>query len=173
MSVRLLCALGEKGSPRAGTGWLEGWEVDSNPVVDFTLKGLEICLVEEPIEVFEVLLGVKPDPKPVVEVTPTGLEMSSFLTWSFLGGIVTVNSLTRSAMAKIPAQLDNIIKEAGIALVKFGSSRRMRSAEEMKGGKRSNCCESDSGEKRNNLSPPKKNTVVTCLASVIDDIAEG
>lgn len=74
---------------------------------------------------------------------------------------------------KIPAQLDNIIKEAGIALVKFGSSRRMRSAEEMKGGKRSNCCESDSGEKRNNLSPPKKNTVVTCLASVIDDIAEG
>lgn len=101
MSVRLLCALGEKGSPRAGTGGLAGWGVDSNPVVDFTLKGLEICLVEEPIGMFEIPLGVKPDPKPVVEVTPTGLEMSSFLTWSFLGGIVTVDSLTRSAMAKI------------------------------------------------------------------------
>nr|KIR44692.1 hypothetical protein I312_06030 [Cryptococcus bacillisporus CA1280] len=171
MSVRLLCALGEKGSPRAGTGGLAGWDVDSNPVVDFTLKGLEICLVEEPIGVFEVLLGVKPDLKPVVEVTPTGLEMSSFLTWSFLGGIVTVDSLTRSPMAKVPAQLDNIINEAGVAIVKFGSSRRMQSAGEIKGGKRSNCCES--GEKRNNLSPPKKDTVVTCLDSVIDDIAEG
>ncbi|KIR57620.1 hypothetical protein I314_06512 [Cryptococcus bacillisporus CA1873] len=54
--------------------------------------------------------------------------MSSFLTWSFLGGIVTVDSLTRSAMAKVPAQLDNIINEAGVAIVKFGSSRRMPSA---------------------------------------------
>nr|KIR83229.1 hypothetical protein I308_06428 [Cryptococcus tetragattii IND107] len=128
MSVRLLCALGEIGSSRAGAGGPAGWEVDSNPVVDVTLKGLEICLVEEPIRVFEVLLGVKPDPKPVVEVTPTGLEMSSFLTWSFLGGIVTVDSLARSTMAKIPAPLDNIIKKAGIAIVKFGSSGRMRSA---------------------------------------------
>lgn len=101
MSVRLLCALGEIGSSRAGAGGPAGWEVDSNPVVDVTLKGLEICLVEEPIRVFEVLLGVKPDPKPVVEVTPTGLEMSSFLTWSFLGGIVTVDSLARSTMAKV------------------------------------------------------------------------
>lgn len=101
MSVRLLCALGEIGSSRAGAGGPAGWEVDSNPVVGVTLKGLEICLVEEPIRVFEVLLGVKPDPKPVVEVTPTGLEMSSFLTWSFLGGIVTVDSLARSTMAKV------------------------------------------------------------------------
>lgn len=108
MSVRLLCALGEKGSPRAGTGGLAGWEVDSNPVVDFALKGFEICLVEEPIGVFEILLGVKPDPKPVVEVTPTGLEMSSFLTWSFLGGIVTVDSLTRSAMAKIKFEEEEV-----------------------------------------------------------------
>lgn len=53
--------------------------------------------MEEPVIELsvEVLLGVKPKPKPVVDVTLTGSEMDGFM--SFREGIVLVDSFARSA----------------------------------------------------------------------------